>query len=121
MAIEDVVGAYGAAWGEADGDARQKLLDDAWAETGEYCDPMGEASGRQGLHAHIGGFLEQFPGHAIELTSGVEEHHGWFRFSWAMKTPDGGTMIDGFDVGELADDGRIQRIVGFFGPFPAAS
>jgi hypothetical protein len=26
--------------------------------------------------------------------------------------------MDGFDVGELATDGRLRRIVGFFGSFP---
>ena len=120
MAIEDVVRDYGASWGETDTAARQKLLDDAWAETGVYCDPTGQADGRAALVEHIGGFQEQFPGHRIDLTSGVEEHHGWFRFGWSMKAPDGTSVIDGFDVGQLADDGRIQRIVGFFGPFPEA-
>jgi hypothetical protein len=27
-------------------------------------------------------------------------------------------VTEGFDVGQLADDGRLRRIVGFFGPFP---
>jgi hypothetical protein len=27
--------------------------------------------------------------------------------------------LEGMDFGELATDGRISRIVGFFGPFPA--
>jgi hypothetical protein len=26
--------------------------------------------------------------------------------------------MEGFDVGELGPDGRLRRIVGFFGPFP---
>jgi hypothetical protein len=29
--------------------------------------------------------------------------------------------LDGFDVGHRADDGRIDLIVGFFGPFPPLS
>jgi hypothetical protein len=29
--------------------------------------------------------------------------------------------LDGFDVGHRAEDGRIDLIVGFFGPFPPLS
>jgi hypothetical protein len=29
-------------------------------------------------------------------------------------------MSEGFDIGELAEDGRLRRITGFFGPFPEA-
>jgi hypothetical protein len=35
----EVVAAYGAAWNEPDEDARRKLLDQAWADDGVYCDP----------------------------------------------------------------------------------
>jgi hypothetical protein len=38
------------------------------------------------------------------------------RFSWRLIQPDG-TAIEGMDFGELDGDGRIKRIVGFFGPF----
>jgi hypothetical protein len=27
-------------------------------------------------------------------------------------------LVEGMDFGELGDDGRLKRIVGFFGPFP---
>jgi len=35
--------------------------------------------------------------------------------------PDGSTGMEGIDVGQLAEDGRLQSIVGFFGPPPAAA
>jgi hypothetical protein len=28
-------------------------------------------------------------------------------------------LLEGMDFGELGDDGRLKRIVGFFGPFPS--
>jgi hypothetical protein len=34
-----------------------------------------------------------------------------------MVDGDGNTALEGFDVGHRADDGRIDLIVGFFGPF----
>ena len=120
MSIEDVLRTYGAAWNTDDEAERRKLLEDAWADDGYYCDPTGEAAGRDALVAMIGGAREMFAGFTIEQTSGVDEHHGWARFAWRMDGADGATITDGFDAVELADDGRIQRIIGFFGPFPEA-
>ena len=54
-------------------------------------------------------------------SSGVDEHHGRLRFTWRMEGADGSTIIEGIDFGELADDGRLQRSVGFFGPRPDLS
>ena len=119
MAADGVVRAYGAAWNEPDEAARRKLLNDAWADNGVYSDPMGRAEGREGLAQHIGGFQQQFAGHRIDLTSGVDEHDGFLRFTWAMVGPDGGTVLEGIDFGELAPDGRLRRITGFFGAPPA--
>jgi hypothetical protein len=116
--ISEVVSTYGAAWNEPDEGARRKLLEQAWADDGVYCDPTATADGRDALVAHIAGFHELFPGARIELVSGVDEHDGWLRFAWALVGADGATLSDGFDVGELAPDGRLRRIVGFFGPFP---
>lgn len=118
MGVREVVAAYGAAWAEHDEDSRRKLLEEAWADDGVYCDPTAKVEGRDALVAHIAGFHQQFPGARLDLASGVDEHDGWLRFAWKLVGSDGATVMDGFDVGELAPDGRLQRIVGFFGPFP---
>ena len=74
-AIEEVLLAYAAAWSETDEGKRRTLLEKGWAENGIYTDPIGEVSGREALVQHIGRFLQQFPGHRILLTSGIDEHH----------------------------------------------
>jgi hypothetical protein len=117
MSTEEIVAAYGAAWNETDEARRLALLDRSWADDGTYCDPTAVVSGRAALAAHIAGFHQRMPGHTIDLTSGVDEHDDMFRFAWAMRK-DGETALEGVDFGELAPDGRIRRIVGFFGPFP---
>jgi len=83
-----------------------------------YSDPVGRAAGREALVSHIAGFQEQFPGHRIVMTSGVDEHDGCFRFGWALNDADGNIVMEGVDFGEVADDGRIVRTVGFFDPLP---
>jgi hypothetical protein len=117
MELQETIDTYGAAWGEPDPDRRRQLLEQAWAEDGTYTDPMSAVTGRDELAEHIAGFQAQMAGHRIENASQADEHHGWFRFAWRMLGPDGAVAMEGFDVGERAEDGRIRRIVGFFGPF----
>jgi hypothetical protein len=120
MSLQEIVDAYGAAWNERDDAARAELLERAWADDGVYCDPSATVNGRAALVAHIGGFHQTMPDHTIDLTSGVDAHAGKFRFTWVMRKA-GEVALEGVDFGELAPDGRIQRIVGFFGPFPPSA
>jgi hypothetical protein len=118
MSTDEIVTAYGAAWNEPDDAKRTALLEQAWSDNGVYTDPTATAMGREALVAHIGGFHKMMPGHTIDLTSGVDAYGGTFRFAWVMRNGDD-VALEGMDFGELATDGRISRIVGFFGPFPA--
>ena len=117
MSTDEIVAAYGAAWNEQDEKARADLLTKSWADDGVYCDPTATVTGRAALIAHLGGFLQTMPGHTLEITSGIDVHHDLIRFAWQLRK-DGETVLEGMDFGELAPDGRIARIVGFFGPFP---
>jgi len=119
MDATEIVTAYGAAWNEPDEKARRALLDRSWADDGAYSDPTGSADGRDALIAHIGGFQAMMPGHTIDMTSGLDTRDNVFRFAWVMRNG-GEDVLEGMDYGELAADGRISKIVGFFGPFPPA-
>lgn len=109
---------YASAWNEPDEAKRMALLAASWAETGIYVDPTVELSGRQALSDHIGAMQAKRPGARIELTSGTEEHHGLLRFHWRLIQADGTQGAESVDFGELDRDGRLNRIVGFFGPPP---
>jgi len=111
---------YFLAWGEPDDDKRRALLTGSWAENGTYTDPGAHAEGLEALVEHIGGFLSnpQLKGFSIQQTSGIGVHHRSFRFTWEMRGPTGNVLTPGIDYGEFDDEGRITKIVGFFGPFP---
>jgi hypothetical protein len=117
MDTDEIVAMYGAAWNETDDAKRAALLQQSWADDGVYGDPTATVEGRAALVAHIGGFHEMMPGHVIDMTSGVDAYGGVFRFGWVMRKG-AEIALEGMDFGELAPDGRIRRIVGFFGPFP---
>lgn len=114
------VESYVAAWGAADAGARRALLERAWSDDGTYTDPTAHVAGREALVAHIGGFIQRFPGARFAFTGTVDAHHGMLRFGWRIVGPDGGTILAGVDFGELDADGRLRRIVGFFDAAPGA-
>jgi len=116
-AVDETITRYAAAWNEPDADARRRLLERSWSESGTYTDPTAHVEGRAALDKHIAEYLTTQPaGTRIVLSSAIDTHHGRFRFAWKMLRPDGTAAIDGMDYGELDPDGRISRIVGFFGP-----
>ena len=114
--VEAVVRAYCAAWVETDTAARGRLLEQAWSEHGTYQDPNADVEGRAALDVHIASMHQRMPGWRIEQTSGADHHHGKIRFTWRLVDGNGKPVTEGIDFGELDGDGRICRIVGFFGP-----
>ena len=118
---QQTVEAYATAWNEPDQGARRRLLERSWADDGTYTDPTAHVEGRAALVEHIAGLHQQMPGARIVLTSRIDEHHGTLRFTWRLLGSDGSIATEGTDFGELASDGRLQQIVGFFGPPPGAA
>ena len=116
MATKDIVEAYMAAWNETDEAKRRDLLDQCWNDSGAYTDPMADISGRDALFALISQFQTQMPGAAIGMTSGIDQHHDRVRFGW--KLTGAAQAIEGIDVGQIAADGRLASIIGFWGINP---
>ena len=118
-ATMDVLNAYMAAWNEPDAGKRMALLERAWAEGGIYIDPLSDVKGRDALSDVIAGLHAQQPGASLVLASGIDQHHNQVRFRWDFIGADGKTAIQGIDVGEIANDGRLARIIGFWAEPPA--
>ena len=122
--LDEVVLAYIEAWSTPDEATRRELLDMSVADDASYTDPAYEARGKEEIASHIGRSLsgEAYDGAGggarIPISSGVDEHHGVFRFCWVLVDTQGQPLLEGMDFVELAADGRLQRITGFFGAFP---
>jgi hypothetical protein len=100
--------------------ASDRLLAQVWADRATYTDPTVHLTGRAALVAHIDAVLARYPGSTIEMTSAIDLHHAVARFAWKKVLADGTALPEGIDFAELDDDGRLTRIVGFFGPLAAA-
>ena len=121
ITIEEATLAYGAAWNEPNEDRCCQLLDHCWADTGVVIAPDGLLAGRDAVFAAIRVFQVEHPGWRAELTSGLDVHHSVVRFSFAVVQPDGRCISEGLDVGEAGPDGRLTRIITFYGPLPEVS
>lgn len=114
------VDTYLRAWTEPDAARRRGLVEQVWADDGQLIDPPLAAAGHEAISDMAATMQSQFPGHAFQRVSVVDEHHGHFRFSWALVAPDGSVSLGGSDVGEVSADGRLRRITGFFGDLAPA-
>jgi hypothetical protein len=115
---DQVMTTYVALWNATDETERRQLAEEVLAKDAAIIYPTLEAHGRDDVVTALGAFHERFPGARFEKTSGVEEHHGWFRASWHMVLADGSVSSDGEDVAEVTDDGRLCRVIGFHNPLP---
>jgi hypothetical protein len=105
-------------WNEPDAARRARTIQLAWTDDARYVDPMLEAAGHEGLADMVAAVHERFPGHRFTRVSAIDAHHTALRFAWELVAPDGQPVAAGIDVGELAQDGRLQSVTGFFNDPP---
>lgn len=119
--LTSIIDTHLAAYGEPDAAVRAPLVERAWAPDGVLLDPPLTGEGHAGISAAADALQGQFAGHAFARTSAVDEHHGMFRYAWELRAPDGTAVLTGTDVGQVAGDGRLARITGFFGELASAA
>lgn len=100
---------------------REVRIAELWAPDGELLDPPLEGRGHTELSGLTDIVLTHYPDHIFRRTSGIDVHHGRARYEWELVGPTGEVAVSGLDVAEFTSDGRMQRIVGFFGPLPQAA
>lgn len=119
--IDAQIAAYDEAWNASDEHTRRRLLEESLTSNAELIDPSaGTVRGRTAINKRIAGFSDRFPGARVTVTSGVDAHNGFARYGWTITDREGKAMLDGIDVVERAEDGRIKRVIMFFGRLPAA-
>ncbi len=114
----ELVQAFGAAWNEGDRARREALLEETMTESVSFVGPLGEHVGRQAVADLIGRYRRRSPEVSFVVASAVDAHHGMMRFRWQVKGADGRLVSSGFQFAEQAEDGRLARVVSFFGPVP---
>ena len=119
-ATVELLDVYFAMWREADASARTALVERAFTADGRHVDPLADAHGYTELNDMVTNVHAHYPGFSIERTSGIDQHGDQLRFAWKVDLADGTPLVAGIDIGELAPDGRLSRVAGFWGDLPAA-
>lgn len=115
MDAMDPVQAYVAVWSEPDAGRRADLLRQCWTEQSEIIGPGYCFKGRQAVLDEAARFHRDQPGFRAVATSAFDRHGRWVRFTIAMVDPQGEVVHEGWDVVELDAEGRIARVVTFWG------
>ena len=111
---------YIQSWNERDAVRRRASIDDLFAESCTYTDPMAAVRGRDGVDGFIAAVQKQFAGVSFGLAGAVDAHHGVARFTWHATVPGVADPVAiGFDV-MVVEAGKITQIVGFLDKAPAA-
>ncbi len=117
--VEKVADRYIAVWNEPDAEGRRRAVARLWTEDGTYTDPLAAAEGRQAIEEVITGVREQFLGHVFRRTGDADAHHNVVRFRWELVSEGSDeSVVEGFDVAVVADDGRVSDVYGFLDKVP---
>ena len=114
--ITDNIDIHLEAYALDDAARRDALVATAWNADGELLDPPLEGRGRAEISALADVVLTHYAGHKFVRTTAVDSHHGFARYGWDLRAPDGAVAVSGIDVVQFDDDGKLLRVVGFFGP-----
>lgn len=104
-----------AAWNELDAAKRQAALGDLAAPDLLFQDAYSCSRGLADVVAHISGAKVHMPGITLERAGAVRQCQGTALVDWLARKGDGSELAKGTNAFEFGPDGRIARIVGFWG------
>jgi len=116
--MDDVLRDYFAAWNERNADERARLLRRSLSDDAELVDPTGRWSGVDGLSNRIARYHAAAADTNVVPASGIDAHNDVERYAWKIVDPTGQEVMEGLDVAERGDDGRLKRILIFHGYLP---
>lgn len=119
-ATADLIETYFAMWRTTDAAERARLVAQVFTANGRHVDQHADATGHDALVEMIAGVHAGFPGFQMDCTSGIDRFGDQLRFTWDLNGADGTPIVAGLDVGEVAPDGRLCRVTGFWGDLLAA-
>ena len=117
LGADELANTYAAAWREKDATRRRDLLNTCCEEDVRFVQEGIDLTGVHALCDLIGEFWAGTPeGDAVtvEITSEIQEHHGFGRASFVWKNPDGDSP--GTDFVERGPNGKMKTIVVFMDP-----
>jgi len=102
------------AWSERDPDRRRRLLEENASPDLSFRDPFSCTVGLDDLHVHLAAAQAHMPGLRLVRDGEVQQCQGTAVARWTVRDAEGNVKRRGLNVVELAPDGRLERVVGFW-------
>jgi uncharacterized protein YndB with AHSA1/START domain len=115
-AAAERVDAFLRAWGEPDAAERRALLRSCAAEGIAFRDAFSATEGIEELLANLEAVRMHMPGMSLARAGDVRLAHGTALVAWTARREGGEEAGRGENVVDFDADGRIARVVGFWGP-----
>ncbi len=93
--------------------ARQKVLEARLTPDVQYVDPATSTSGYTEISDYMEHFQAGYPGRRFVIGEVLNHHRNCLAY-WTMQNQDNEVEMKGASFADLAHDGRLQRIRGFF-------
>jgi hypothetical protein len=106
-------------WNEQDLSRLPGLLEAALTSDVVFIDPTIVTRGLIEFEQNVRHFRARYPQASVRRASGIDSHHGLHRYAWEIDHR-GKVLLRGMDVAESSPDGRVNRVLGFFGPLTPA-
>ena len=106
-------------WNERDLDKVRGYIDEIFSDDVIFIDPANSIVGHDAFEKMVREFRARWPDADLSHSSAFDEHHGLYRYHWEIGQG-GERLMEGFDVTEVDSDGKVSRILGFFGPIPTS-
>lgn len=103
---------------EYDAARRLELLEQCLTPGADICGPSRVFVGYAEISEKIDGFQKNWPDCRLVLAGGIICFGNAAHFAKAIVGADGAILASGHSVVELATDGRIDRVLAFWGPQP---
>ncbi|MEM1195976.1 MAG: nuclear transport factor 2 family protein [Pseudomonadota bacterium] len=102
-------------WNTPDRAKRERLVSDALEHNVHFVDPNHNIIGRTAFLAMVDQVQSEIPGAVYARNSEIDTQNNFCRYHWKVDL-DGKRLMNGFDVTEINDMGKIVKVIGFFGP-----
>ena len=106
-----------ASWNERDPKRVRAHLEKALSPEVVFIDPSVVTRGIDEFESNVHEVHHRLPGADYRRASEVDRHHSVARYAWEIHR-NGELILPGFDVTEFDEEGRVLRVLGFFGPLP---
>ena len=109
------VDAFLRAWGEPDAKTRRALIEACAAPGIVFRDAYSATDGLEEMLANLDAIQVFMPGMTLVRSGDVRQSHGTAIAPWTVKKENGDVAGTGTNVFDFSSDGRIARVIGFWG------